>query len=465
MADDSVQRPAAQGAFIPPRPSRGQVCSVRHGTPHSSGFARLVPGSFYEAVLPVTAFWRTGNAARRILSRGFSCFILVLLLAGCPGRVERAVPVPVPSARPLALSPDGVVPPLLDDLNGALLEKAIESSLQYYGKLPAGSSFLIGDTSYTLEEMKNTLRAFREIIRSPDPAEVKDKKIRGTFDLYKSAGGDGMGTVLFTGYFEPILEGSREKTERFRYPIYGVPQDTVVVNLGKFREKLKNERIVGRLKNDELIPYHSRAEIDGAGVLGDRNLEIVWVDDPVELFFLHIQGSGTINLPDGSSLQVSYARDNGRSYRSVANYLLNGGKLSARETSHQFVKKYLKDHPEELADTLNYNESYVFFRIVGKGPVGSLGFPVIAGRSVATDAAVFPRGALAFMTARKPVFDGAGNIVAWVPFSRFVLSQDAGGVIKGPGRVDLFCGTGDAAELLAGSLKEKGELYFLVKKR
>lgn len=390
--------------------------------------------------------------------------VCMLFLVGCAAPPARVTPVPPPGPL-LALAPEGAVPSFLDDLNDDLLATAIESSLQYYRKLPAGTGFRVGDRLYSLEEMKDSLRAFLEIIRSSDPAELRDRKIRDTFDLYQAAGGDGRGTVLFTGYFEPVMEGSRERTERFRYPLYGVPEETVVVNLGKFKDKYKHERIVGRVQNGELVPYYSRGEIDGAGVLSGRNLEIVWVDDPVELFFLHIQGSGTINLPDGSSLQVSYGRDNGRPYRSVANYLLKGGKLSAQETFHQTIKKYLKEHPEELADALHHNESYVFFRIVGRGPVGSLGFPVISGRSIATDPAVFPKGALAFITARKPVFDAEGNIMRWMPFSRFVLSQDAGGVIKGPGRVDLFCGTGDAAELLAGSLKEKGELFYLVKKR
>ncbi len=404
------------------------------------------------------------DAVPAVLIRGLWCALLVLLLAGCPGRVERATPVPGARAPSVSFVPDTAVPFFLDDLNDDLLAKAVESSLQYYGKLPAGTSFRIGDASYSLAEMKDSLRGFLEIIRSSDSPEVRDRRIRDTFDLYKSAGSDGKGTVLFTGYFEPVMEGSRERTERFRYPIYGVPGDAVVVNLGRFNEKYKSDRVVGRVQNGELVPYYSRSEIDGGGALKGRNLEIVWVADPVELFFLHIQGSGIITLPDGSSLQVSYGQSNGYPYRSVASYLLNSGKLSAKEMSHQAVKRYLKEHPEEL-DALYYNESYVFFRRVVNGPVGSLGFPVISGRSIATDAAFFPRGALAFVTARKPAFDDAGNIVEWVPFSRFVLSQDAGGAIKGPGRVDLFCGTGDAAELLAGSLKEKGTLYFLVPKR
>lgn len=406
---------------------------------------------------------RTRANTRAALSFRLLYLVFMLFLAGCAAPIERVKPAPAPPAPPLALVPDSAIPSFLDDLNDELLPVAVESSLQYYEKLPAGTGFRIGDRLYTLEEMKDSLRTFLEIIRLPDPVEVRDEKIRAAFDLYKSAGRDGKGTVLFTGYFEPVLAGSLESTEQYRYPLYRVPEETVVVNLGKFRERYQNERLVGRVQKGELIPYYNRAEIDGAGILNGRGLEIVWVDDPVALFFLHIQGSGKIRLPDGTFLQVSYAQSNGRAYRSVAQYLLNSGKVSEREMSHQSIKKYLKEHPDELADALNHNESYVFFRVTD-GPTGSLGFHVISGRSIATDPAVFPKGALAFMTARKPVFDETGNIAAWAPFSRFVLSQDAGGVIKGPGRVDLFCGTGDAAELLAGSLKEKGELFYLVKK-
>jgi membrane-bound lytic murein transglycosylase A len=149
----------------------------------------------------------------------------------------------------------------------------------------------------------------------------------------------------------------------------------------------------------------------------------------------------------------------------VRTYLLEKGRITPQESSYRAVKKYLREHPEELSEVLGYNGSFVFFRVVGEGPVGSLGEILVAGRSIATDAAVFPRGALAFMKARKPILDREGNVEGWIPFSRFVLSHDAGGMIKGAGRVDLFCGSGDGAEMLAGSLAEKGELYFLVKKR
>ena len=145
--------------------------------------------------------------------------------------------------------------------------------------------------------------------------------------------------------------------------------------------------------------------------------------------------------------------------------MIDTGRISREDVSLGSIRKYLNDHPEEVSDILNYNESYVFFRVVEKGPVGCLGVPVTSGRSIATDSKLYPKGALAFIRTKKPLLDENGNIKSWVSFSRFVLNQDTGGAIKGPGRVDLFCGKGSYAEIMAGSLKEEGEMYFLVKKR
>jgi len=322
----------------------------------------------------------------------------------------------------------------------------------------------IGDGHIAGKELKESLKAFRKILSGSDSDEVKREKILNTFDLYKATGLDNQGRVLFTGYFESVLKGSLERTDEYRYPIYKTPDDIVVANLGKFGEKYKNENIIGRLKSGELVPYFNRADIEEVGVLKGRNLELIWVNDPVDLFFMHIQGCGEIKLTDGRSVQVSYAQKNGRPNR-MARYLLDKGKLSKSEMTHQSIKKYLREHPEELSDIFNYNESYVFFRIVENGPIGALGLTLTSGRSIATDLDLFPRGALAFIRLRKPILEKDGNIKSWETFSRFVLNQDTGGVIKGPGRVDLFCGTGSRAEMLAGSLKETGELYFLVKKK
>ena len=383
------------------------------------------------------------------------------LIAGCAAGIGKPPEKILPA---LMLIPPEKAPPLADDLDGELLETALGRSLEYYERIAGNNMYGIGDEHITGKELRESLLAFRKILSGSDSDEVKRKKILNTFDLYRATGFDNQGRVLFTGYFESVLKGSLERTDEYRYPIYKTPDDIVVVNLGKFSEKYKNEKIIGRLKSGELVPYFNRADIEEAGVLKGRNLELIWVNDPVDLFFMHIQGSGEIELTDGRFVQVSYAQKNGRPNR-MAGYLLDKGKLSKSEMTHQSIKKYMRDHPEELSDILNYNESYVFFRIVENGPIGALGLTLTAGRSIATDLDLFPRGALAFIRLRKPVFEKDGNIKSWEAFSRFVLNQDTGGVIKGPGHVDLYCGTGSAAEMLAGSLKETGELYFLVKKK
>lgn len=400
-------------------------------------------------------------------SRKILCYLVLLLfMAGCAAKIEKPLEKPVEKPKPpLELLSSEEMPSLTDDLHWESIKEAVAKSIRYYEAVMENITYRLGHDRVSAREMKESLLLFQEIIGSDDSDEVKQRKLKDTFDVYRAAGSDGKGSVLFTGYFEPVMTGSLEKTEEYRHPIYRTPDDTVLVNLGKFGNKYKHDKIIGRLKNRELIPYFTRGEIEDKQALKGKNLELVWVNDAIDLFFMHIQGSGKVRLPDGRLMQVSYDQWNGRPYRSIARYLLDRGKLSAQETAHQTLKKYLRDHPGELSSILNYNESYIFFRVVEDGPVGALGLSLTAERSIATDLDVFPKGALAFIKLRKPVFDENGNIKTWESFSRFVVNQDTGGVIKGPGRVDLFCGTGDDAEMMAGSLKEKGELYFLVKKK
>jgi membrane-bound lytic murein transglycosylase A len=244
-----------------------------------------------------------------------------------------------------------------------------------------------------------------------------------------------------------------------------VPRDLVVVNLGKFNNKYDAERIVGRVADREVVPYYSRGDIDNKGVLGKQGREIAWVSDLIDVFFLHVQGSGMIRFPEGGFMQISFAETNGRPYRGIGRFLVDAGKIKAQDMSLDSIKKYLRQHPEEITSILNHNESYVFFRIVEAGPVGSIGVPLTGGRSIATDLGIFPRGALSLIRLRKPLFSEKGELLSWENFSRFVLNQDTGGVIKGPGRVDLYCGTGENAGLIAGNMKEEGEIFFLVKKK
>jgi membrane-bound lytic murein transglycosylase A len=339
-----------------------------------------------------------------------------------------------------------------DDLDPDSLELAIERSINYYDNAGRDKVYRIADRLISAKQLKETLTAFRAILRKTDNSADLNKKIAAEFNVYHIASNGNSNNALFTGYYEPLLEGSLKRTEKYKYPLYRVPPDLI-----------KNENKVGRMKDSKFIPYYSRHEIDVDGVLQGKNLELVWVADPVELFSLHIQGSGKIKLEDGTLLTVGFAQTNGRPFRSITKFMLEGGKITNSEASYRHL--FLKGKSEqEIYDTLSHNERYTFFRFLDKEPVGSLGEPVTPGRSIATDTDFFPEGALAFIRLRKPVFDTEGNVKERVNFSRFVLNQDKGSAIEGPGRVDLFCGFGEKAEYTAGTLKEKGELYLLIKK-
>jgi membrane-bound lytic murein transglycosylase A len=221
---------------------------------------------------------------------------------------------------------------------------------------------------------------------------------------------------------------------------------------------------VGRLQSGKLVPYYSRAEIDTHGALSGRGLEIAWTKDPVDVFFLQIQGSGILQLPDGRRIQVGYAGQNGLPYRSIGRLLIDEGKIPPQEMSMQRLRRYLAEHPQQRDQIMAYNESYVFFRFLSTGPLGSLEVPVTAGRSIATDSRLFPRGALAFVYSERPVLDTSGRLLGWTPFLRFVLNQDTGGAIRGLQRVDLFFGADTQAAAQAGYMNSRGKLYFLTLK-
>jgi membrane-bound lytic murein transglycosylase A len=268
--------------------------------------------------------------------------------------------------------------------------------------------------------------------------------------------------VLFTGYFEPTIAGSLTPDDHYRYPIYGVPDDLVNIDLAKFRSKYKGERLVGRVQGKRVVPYHSREEIDSGDVLAGKGYELAWVANPIDIFFLHIQGSGRIRLPDGEFLRINYAGSNGWPYRSVGRLLIEEDHIPKEVMSMQAIRKHLLKHPEQTTEVLNHNPSYVFFRKADEGPLGSIGVVLTAGRSIATDSRLFPRGALAFIECEKPIFAQDGVILGWQPFGRYVLNQDTGGAIKGAGRVDLFWGNGPYSRIAAGHLKHEGSLYFLL---
>lgn len=351
-----------------------------------------------------------------------------------------------------------------DDRKFEGISEAVRQSLEYYQRLPPDSLFSFGPERVTALDMIVTLQNFLLIVENDSLAyEQKIKQIQKEFKMYRSVGSDGRGKVLFTGYYEPMLSCRTAADDVYRHPLYRRPGDIIEVDLSQFGI-FSRSRIFGRLEGNRVIPYFSRKEIDQENVLAERDLEILWCSDMVDIFFLQVQGSGKVDLGDGTIVSVLYDGQNGRKYRSIGKYLIDTGAVPGEEMSMQVIRDYLRSNPEKIPFILNQNPSYVFFRTDTGPSVGSIGVALTPGRSVATDSRLFPRGALALMAAEKPVI-GDNAIEEWVPFTRFVLNQDTGGAIRGPGRADLFWGQGEEAEIGAGYMQQEGELYFLMRNR
>ncbi len=356
-------------------------------------------------------------------------------------------------------------PSFTDDLDRDSLHRAIDRSLEFLAKLPPDRSLGELARKFTAQEIRESLLSFAELFDFLDrPGELL-KKIRDRFDLYAPMGETGVADVLFTGYYAPVIEGRLSQSGEFRLPIYGKPKDLIEAETVTLRPQRLVEKLVGRLDGEQFVRYFSRQEIDGSGSLKGKGHEIAWVKDPIDLFFLHIQGSGLLRLEDGRLLHLNYQASNGRPYRSIGRLLIDSGKIPSEELSMQRLRRYLTDHPGERDALFAQNESYVFFRFVNNGPLGSLEVPLTPGRSIATDALLYPKAALAFVLAYKPIVDPDGNLVGWEPFSRFVVNQDTGGAIRGPQRVDLYFGSGEQAAQSAGYMRSFGRLYFLIKKK
>jgi len=279
----------------------------------------------------------------------------------------------------------------------------------------------------------------------------------GEFRPYAVADGDDP-NGLFTGYFEPELDGSRTRDAAHTVPLYKRPDDLVTVDLGEFRADLKGDSIAGRVVDGALKPYFSYEEID-EGALADRGLELVWVADPIDAFFLHIQGSGRVRLPDGETMRVGYAAKNGRPFVAIGKTLLEAGELAKDNVSMQSIREWLRAHPDRAKAIMYKNPSYIFYsEIKGDGPVGAQGVALTPGRSLAVDRKLLALGLPIFLdTTWPPETPEAGQ-----PFRRLMIAQDTGGAIKGAVRGDVFFGTGEAALEYAGRMKQKGRYYLFL---
>lgn len=399
---------------------------------------------------------RRWSAVRKTYNLVPILLTIILVLVSC---------VPLASIPPLAPVSEQEIPVIQDDLDRDSLRQAALRSLHYLERLPGTKSFSFGEDIYGRDEVIESVKTFIEIIDTSTTPEDFARLVKENFSFYQSGGVDGRGKVLFTGYYVPVLRGSRACTGKYTYPLYRRPDDMLCVNLRDFGPDYPQKTLVGRPSQGRLVPYYTRGEIDYQGMLRGRGLELLYLADPVDVFFLHIQGSGRIELEDGQAIFARYQAANGRPYRSIGRLLIDEGKMDYSEVSLFSLKDYLQKYPEERERILCYNQSYVFFELSEAGARGCLGEILTAGRSLATDSRLFPPGAVALIMAEKPVLDGNGNIERWENFIRFVLNQDTGGAIKGPGRADIFWGSGHYAQIAAGNLKHTGRLFFLAKKR
>ncbi|SDH12941.1 membrane-bound lytic murein transglycosylase A [Duganella sp. OV458] len=291
-----------------------------------------------------------------------------------------------------------------------------------------------------------------------------DKAIRTFFETFlepnQVIAPDGASDGLVTGYYEPLLHGSRKKGGAYQTPLYKVPDDMVTIDLAGVYPELKGMRLRGKLVGKKVVPYATRADIESASFSGK---ELLWVDDPVESFFLQVQGSGRVQLSEtGETVRVAYADQNGHPYKSIGKYLVEKGELTVEQASAQGIKAWVAGHPTRMQELFNVNPSYVFFREEKLpdpkvGPKGSLGVPLTPQRSIAIDATQLPQGAPVFLSTTMPNSD--------IPLQRLVMAQDTGGAIRGAIRVDYFFGFGAEAAENAGRMKQRGNIWVLLPKK
>lgn len=380
--------------------------------------------------------------AHRCRDVRLGALVLLGLLAACARHEEPASLPEEPVAVTLVLQPldFAALPGWSADDQGAALATFLISCNTLEKKDPGAA--MGGQGSFgTVADWLGACAAARQ---------TTDSGARAFFETWfrpwrATASGDPAG--LFTGYYEPLLAGSATPDSRFRFPLYRRPADMLVVDLGQFSDEFEGRTITGRLIGGALLPYHDRAAIDD-GALTGQGLEIAWTDDPVALFFLHIQGSGRLAMTDGRELRVGYDGQNGHGYYAIGRELVAMGELTKDEVSLQSIRDWLKAHPDRADAVMETNPSYVFFRLLdGPGPIGGQGVPLTAGRSLAIDHRMIAYGAPIWLDTALP--DGT-------PWQRLMIAQDTGGAIRGPVRGDIFFGTGQEAEWRAGHMKGTG---------
>jgi len=380
----------------------------------------------------------TSSASAASISRITTHIVGAILLAGC-------AQVPPPCSCPPPK-------PALD----ARYEPVAFAALPGWDTAPLAASvraFVAGCARVAPGQAMHEACAAARALPAGDEAAAR-AFYEGAFAAYAVVAPDGTRDGLVTGYYEPVLEGSRGPSARFAQPVHGVPDDLVVVDLAAQYPELRGMRLRGRLDGRRLQPYYSRGEILTRNGAIDAPV-IAWVEDPVELFFLQVQGSGQIQLATGERIRVGFAEQNGHPYRSLGRHLVERGELALEQASMQGIKAWAAANPERLQEALGHNASYVFFRELPAqdGPVGALGVPLEAGYSIAVDPKFVPLGAPVFLATTYPLSPQ--------PLERLAMAQDTGGAIRGALRADFFWGSGAQAGELAGRMRQPGRMWVL----
>jgi membrane-bound lytic murein transglycosylase A len=389
------------------------------------------------------------------MSRKLICSALIVALAaivasGCkpPEKKDYSRPLPPGAYALRKIAPENYPDFTLGfPANRQKLADAVAWSIDYLQHPSSQKYFPI--QGLTHDQALSSLQAFHILVQTAGSAEELQRGIVNSFDVYQSVGCDDKGTVLFTGYYTPILEGSLQRGGPYQYPLYTAPANLVKDAEGKCQGL--------RQPDGRLAPCPSRRELETSGLL--KGQELVYLNDKFDVHVAQVQGSAKIHLPSGQMLEVGYAATNGLDYSSVGQALVADKKIPADELSLQAIRTYFKAHPDEVDTYIQKDERFVFFRPTSGGPYGSLGTPVVPFETLATDKSIFPRACLTYVVTVMP-WKKDGQPVHY-QFSRFMLDQDTGGAIRAPGRADIYVGTGEKAGEIAGTTKNEGQLYYL----
>ncbi len=377
-------------------------------------------------------------------------FSLLFILSACTGLPQQAEE----KQKPLTLKPSSYS--ALNGWNDDTLENfasAFEKSCARILKRGSDRSFGPDPRWGTTGQWQTVCNSFARLENKN--AENLRRFFEENFTPYSiAAGADKKG--LFTGYYEASLRGSKTRQGPYQIPLRARPKDLVMVNLGEFRDDLKGRRIAGRVLNGRLKPYEDHSEIIAGKLPKDQDIPLIWVDDPVDAFFVQIQGSGVVTLDDGSAMRIGYDGQNGHPYYAIGRELIKRRALTKDNVSMQSIRAWLKDNPDQATEVMTTNPSYVFFRALDKqGPVGGEGIAITPLRSLAIDHSLMPYG-LPLWVEIDPPAQGTRSL------NRLMVAQDTGGAIRGPVRGDVFWGYGKQAEQMAGVMKSEGSYWALL---